>query len=56
MFTKDAPLSIGNPLVVGGTIIVAVVLSLIILKEPLNAAKIAGIVVTLTGLFLLTRG
>lgn len=56
MFTKNAPLSIGNPLVVGGTIIVAVILGLIILKEPLNVTKIAGIVITLMGLLLLTRG
>jgi len=56
MFTKNAPLSIGNPLVVGGTIIVAVILGLIILREPLNTVKIAGILLTLVGIALLTKG
>ena len=56
MFSKNASLSFGNPLVVGGTIIVAVVLGLFVLREPLSAMKISGIVITLIGLFILTRG
>ncbi len=55
MFAKNAPLSIGNPLVVGGTIIVAVALGIIFLKEPLSAIKTAGIALTLGGLLLLAR-
>lgn len=56
MFSKNAPLTIANPLAVGGTIIVAVLLGFIILREPLGAMKISGIVITLIGLFILTRG
>jgi len=56
MFTKNAPLNVGTPFVVGGTIVAAVILSLFILKEPLSAVKIAGILMALTGLILLTRG
>jgi len=55
MFAKNAPISIGNPLVVGGTVLVAVVLGLIVLKEPLNSMKIAGITVTILGLVILSR-
>lgn len=56
MFSKGAPLSIGNPLVVGGTVIISAVLGLLLLKEPLNAIKIAGIALTLIGLAILARG
>jgi len=55
MFTKNAPLNVGNPLVVGGTIVAAVLLSLLILKEPLTTTKIAGILVTIIGLVILSR-
>jgi uncharacterized membrane protein len=56
MFTKDAPLNIGAPLVIGITILATVLLGLIVLKEPLNAVKIAGICLTIIGLVILTRG
>ncbi|MDP2630831.1 MAG: EamA family transporter [Candidatus Uhrbacteria bacterium] len=56
MFSKGAPLSIGNPLVVGGTVIISAVLGLLFLKEPLNAIKIGGIALTLIGLIILARG
>jgi len=56
MFTKDAPLNIGAPLVIGITIIVTVLMGLIVLKEPLNVAKIVGICLTIVGLMILVRG
>jgi uncharacterized membrane protein len=56
MFTKNAPLNIGGPVVIGITILVTVLLGLIVLKEPLNAAKIAGICLTMAGVVLLARG
>jgi bacterial/archaeal transporter family protein len=55
MYSKNAPITVGNPLVVGGTIVIAVILGIIILKEPMSAAKIAGIIFVITGLVLLTR-
>ena len=55
MYSKNAPLSIGLPLVMSGTIIVAVFLGIIILKEDLSAVKFIGILVTLIGLIVLTR-
>jgi bacterial/archaeal transporter family protein len=56
MFAKDAPLAIGNPFVVGGTIIVAIVLGLLILKEPIGLYKGIGILVTLIGIVILSKG
>jgi len=55
MYSKNAPITVGNPLVVGGTIVITVILGMIILKEPMSAAKIAGIIFVITGLVLLTR-
>ncbi len=46
MFTKDAPLNIGAPLVIGITILATVLLSSIVLKKPLNVVKIVGICLT----------
>ena len=56
MFSKNATLSIGTPLVVGGTTVVAVILGVLLIKEPLNITKLAGIVATIVGLVLLSRG
>lgn len=55
MFAKNPSLSIGAPFVVGGTVLVATLLGIVILKEPLNVVKVAGIVLTLVGLIILTR-
>jgi len=55
MYTKDAPLNIGTPLVVGLTIVVAVLLGVIILKESLDINKVIGICLTIIGLLFLMR-
>lgn len=56
MFTKEAPLNIGMPLVIGLTVVSTVVLSFIFLKEPMNMIKIFGIISIVFGLVLLTKG
>jgi len=55
MYTKNAPLNIGTPLVVGLTIVAAVLLGTIILKESLDISKIIGICLTITGLIFLMK-
>lgn len=56
MFSKGTPISIGSPFVVGGTTLVATILGLILLGEPLTAAKIVGVLTIVGGLFILGRG
>lgn len=56
MFSKQAPITIGYPMVVGGAALVVLVLGFIVLKEPLSLFKIAGIVCMLAGLIFLSRG
>lgn len=55
MYNRGTPLNIGNPLVVGGTVVLATVLGTIILKEPLTLLKVIGILLTLSGLVILSR-
>jgi len=55
MYSKNTPITIGSPLVVGGTIVIAAILGILILKEPMNAARIAGTVFVIAGLVLLAR-
>jgi len=55
MYSKNTPITLGNPLVVGGTTIIAVILGIIVLKEPMGVTRIAGIVFSLIGLVLLAR-
>jgi|SRR5680860_51890 len=56
MYSKNAPVSVGTPIVVGGTILVAVVLGIFLLKEPLNIEKVSGVILLLIGLVVLSRG
>lgn len=56
MYSKNAPITIGGPLVIGGTVVVAVILGLIFLKEPMGITKIAGILFVITGFVLLAKG
>lgn len=55
MYSKNAPITIGNPLVVGGTTIIAIILGIIILKEPMSAMKITGLIFSFIGLIILAR-
>ncbi|MBI4836734.1 MAG: EamA family transporter [Candidatus Abawacabacteria bacterium] len=54
-FAKGAPLSIGAPFVIGTTIIIASILGMIFLREPLSLLKSVGFLLTLSGLILLAK-
>lgn len=56
MFANKAPLAIANPIVVGGTIIVAVILGTLLLKEHINWVQATGLLFTLIGIIILTKG
>lgn len=55
MYSKEAPLSIGLPLIMGGTMLVAIILGLVVLKEGFNTAKTAGIILVFIGIIFLSR-
>src|SRR3989339_323389 len=52
MFSKGAPLSLGNSLVLALLTIVVTTLSLVFLHESLNPARIAGLVAVIIGFFI----
>jgi bacterial/archaeal transporter family protein len=54
MYLKGTNLSIGTPLVVGGTILIATILGVIILSETLSIVKIIGVITTIVGIILLS--
>ncbi|MBI2663031.1 EamA family transporter [Candidatus Woesearchaeota archaeon] len=54
MFMEKVNLSIGLPLVVGGTIAIGSILGVIFLSESLTAYQIFGIIFTLMGIILLS--
>jgi transporter family protein len=56
MFSKGAPLGIGNPLVVGGTVVVAVLLGAFLLKDSITWVSELGIATIIIGIILLSRG
>lgn len=54
-FSKNAPLSIATPLVIGGAAFIATLLGIFFLRENLSATKIFAILLTIIGLFLLAK-
>ncbi|MDO1447777.1 EamA family transporter [Rhodocytophaga aerolata] len=52
-FSKGTPASVGIPVIVGGTVIVGTLLGVIFLKEQLHCQHYAGIVLILTGIYIL---
>jgi len=55
MFSKGAPLSLGNPLVSALLTVVVTTLSLLFLHESLNPVRIAGLGAVIIGFFILAR-
>lgn len=55
MFTKNSPVSIGTPFVLSATLLITTLLGIIVLREGITAAKIAGIMITVVGLIILAR-
>ena len=56
MYSKQAPITIGYPLVVGSTMVIVIILGLIVLKEPLTLFKIIGLSCIIVGLIFVSRG
>lgn len=54
LFSRGIDISLGMPIVVGGTIIVGVVLGLAILKEPLNFIHALSLLLIITGIVMLS--
>lgn len=55
MYSRGAPLSLGIPLVLAILTVIVTVLSVTVLHEPLNYVRIIGLIVIITGFFILAR-
>gem|GEM_PF-3981493 len=56
MFSKGIPILLGNPIVGGGTILVATVLGFALLYKPLSILKITGIIFIVIVIFIAGKG
>lgn len=55
MFSKNAPASVGVPLVVGGITTIVTIIGVAFLKEPLTTTKVLGIIFMLAGFFFIAK-
>lgn len=56
VFKRGVDVSVGNPIIVGGSLVVTTVVGAIVLGEPLNAVQIVAVVAILAGVVLLGWG
>lgn len=56
VFTKGAPASVGTPVIIGGSVVVAALLGWLVLREQLSVGQVLGVGLIVVGIGLLARG
>ena len=56
VFKRGVPASVGTPVIVGGSVLLAALLGLVVLREALTPAQAGGLVLVVAGIALLARG
>ncbi|MDJ0365830.1 EamA family transporter [Hymenobacter sp. H14-R3] len=56
VFKRGVPASVGTPVIVGGSVLLAAVLGLVVLRESLSLAQAGGLVLVVLGIGLLAKG
>jgi len=56
VFKRGVPSSVGTPVIVGGSVLLTAVLGLLLLREALTGAQLAGLGLIVVGIALLARG
>jgi transporter family protein len=56
VFSRGAPASLGSPIIMGGSVLVAAIIGVVALREPLHWPQIAGIGLVVAGIALLSAG
>jgi transporter family protein len=56
VFKRGVPASVGTPVIVGGSVLLAAVLGLVVLRENLSLAQAGGLALIVAGIGLLARG
>ncbi len=55
MFSRGLPASVGTPVLVGGSVLLAALLGLVVLRETLTLGQASGLVLIVVGIVLLAR-
>ena len=56
VFQRGVPASVGTPVIVGGSVLLAAVLGVVLLREALTPAQAGGLLLIVAGIALLARG
>ncbi|MDO7886299.1 hypothetical protein [Hymenobacter cheonanensis] len=56
VFKRGVPASVGTPVIVGGSVLLAALLGLVVLREGLSLAQAGGLGLIVAGIGLLARG
>ena len=56
VFRRGVPASVGTPVIVGGSVLLAALLGLVVLRESLSLAQVGGLALVVAGIGLLARG
>lgn len=56
VFKRGVPASVGTPVIVGGSVLLAAVLGLVVLRESLTLAQAGGLGLIVAGISLLAKG
>ena len=56
IFQRGVPASVGTPVIVGGSVLLTAVLGLLVARETLSGAQVAGLLLIVAGIALLARG
>jgi transporter family protein len=55
VFSRGLPASVGTPVIVGGSVLLAALLGLVVLREALTLGQASGLVLIVAGIALLAR-
>ncbi len=56
LYTRGVSVSVGTPLIVGGSLVVVTLLGWLFLREELNFLQLAGIILVIIGMVLISSG
>lgn len=56
VFSRGVPVAVGNPLIIGGLLIVTTGIGAVALREVLNSIQILAVILIITGVGLLALG
>ncbi len=56
VFQRGVPVSVGTPIIVGGSVLLTAGLGLVVLRESLSLAQLGGLLCIVVGIALLARG